>query len=302
VRLGRWQTSEVTLDRLFSMHALRRAWQQVRRSGKSPGTDQVTPVMFEENLNVELNRLRQHLIQGTYQPHPVRRYYVKKPSGRERPISIWTIRDRVAQRVVTDYLTPKLDEMFLDCSHGFRPRRSVDDAVKAVVRYRDKGQRWVLDTDIQDCFGSIDLQLLMGHMGQAVSSAPVVRLVEQWLHAPIEKHNGRTAGVSQGGIISPLLANLYLHHFDQMILAALPSSSLVRFADDLIVLSQTEAEAAWSLEVARRSLENLRLTLNVNKTRIIHFNEGFEFLGVMFLGDSCQQSHDRSGQLLSGEE
>lgn len=297
----RWQANDAAFDRLFSMQAMRRAWQQVRRSGKSPGTDQVTMAAFEENLNVELNRLRQQLLQGTYQPQPVRRYYVKKASGRDRPISIWTIRDRVVQRVVTDYLTPIFDQLFLECSYGFRPRRSVEDAIKAVERYRDSDYRWVLDTDIQDCFGSIDLTLLMGQIEAVIPSAQVVRLVEQWLQTPIEKQAGRTAGVSQGGVISPLLANLYLHRFDEMVVAALPRSRLVRFADDLIVLSKSETEAHWSLDVARRSLENLRLTLNVNKTRIIHFDEGFDFLGVSFSGQTLRRSQNQPDHLTDEE-
>lgn len=282
MRRDRWQTTNVSLDRLFSMNALRRAWQQVRRSGKSPGTDNVTPDTFEADLNTELNRLRQQILGGTYRPQNVRRYYVKKASGKERPITIWAIRDRVAQRVVVDFLMPVLDERFMACSYGYRPGRSVEDAVKTVVHFRDENRRWVLDADIQDCFGSIDLALLMGQMEKVVRNRLLIRLIWQWLYTPVEAQRHKIAGVSQGGVISPLMANLYLHRFDQMMLAALPQSKLIRFADDFIVLSHTEDDAIWSLEVARRSLANLRLALNVRKTRITHFNEGFTFLGYDF--------------------
>lgn len=284
---GRAPTPEPSIDRLFSMDALRRAWQQVRRSGKSPGSDQVTPEQFEANLNIELNRLRQHLMNGSYVPTPVRRYYIKKASGKERPISIWAIRDRVVQRVVADYLTPIFETMFLDCSYGFRPGRSVEDAVKEVIRYRDRDHRWVLDTDIQDCFGSIDLKLLMDQVETIVPGAYVTEMIGKWLKTPVESQPGKIAGVSQGGVISPLLANLYLHRFDQMMVAALPQSKLVRFADDFVVLSRTDTEASWSMDVARRSLENLRLSLNLRKTRIVHFDEGFGFLGATFKGNAC---------------
>lgn len=299
---GRWQTSELTPDRLFSMQALRRAWQQVRRSGKSAGTDQVTSEQFEQHLNMELNRLRQQLMNGTYQPQTVRRYYVKKESGRDRPITIWTIRDRVVQRVVTDYLTPIFDDLFLDCSFGFRPGRSVEDAIRAVCNGRDAGQLWVLDTDIQDCFGSIDLQLMMGQVEKVVHSAFVVRLVEQWMQTPVEGHKGRTAGVSQGGVISPLLANLYLHRFDEMALAALPRSRLVRFADDFILLSRSQQETVWSLEVTKRSLDNLRLSLNLQKTRVTHFDEGFSFLGYSFRDNRCSRNRDQARYPIADEE
>lgn len=281
---AKWQTHDPPADRLFSMNALRRAWQQVRRSGKSPGSDRVTQEMFEANLNIELNRLRQQISGGTYTPQPVRRYYALKASGKERPISIWAIRDRVAQRVITDFLTPRLDALFLECSYGFRPGRSVADAAAAVKRARGTGQRWVLDTDIQDCFGSIDLDLLLAQLRRTVRSELVLHLISLWLQTPVEGQRG-VAGLSQGGVISPLLANLYLHRFDEMALAALPQSTLVRFADDFIILSQTEEDAVWSLDVTRRSLENLRLVLNMRKTRITHFDEGFTFLGVTFQGD-----------------
>jgi RNA-directed DNA polymerase len=286
-------------DQLFSIHAMRRAWLQVRRSGKSPGSDQVTPELFEANLDTEIKRLRQQLIAGTYQPQPLRRYYVKKTSGKERSITIWAIRDRVAQRAVADYLTPLFDSMFLDCSYGFRPGRSVDDAVKAVAVSRDKGLDWIVDTDIQDCFSSIDTRLLMGQIEKILTNRTVVKLIEEWLSVPVSESRHQVVGVSQGGVISPLLANLYLHRFDEMMLAALPKSGLIRFADDFIVLSQTDDEASWGLDVARRSLENLRLSLNMRKTRITNFEEGFVFLGVAFKG---QEYHRQPAKRSTDQE
>lgn len=269
---------------LFSMNALRRAWRLVRRSGASPGSDRVTPEQFEAALDVELNRLRQHILNGTYQPQPVRRFYLRKASGKQRPISLWALRDRVAQRVVHDYLTPILEAVFLDCSYGFRPGKSAEDAVRAVIQARDADLRWIVDADIADCFGSIPIELLLGQVGRIVSSPLVLKLIEMWLHTPVLNEPGKLAGVSQGGVISPQLANLYLHRFDEMITAALPRSRLVRFADDFIILCQKEEDAMWSLEVARRSLENLLLRLNMRKTRIAHFDEGFTFLGFTFQG------------------
>ncbi len=269
---------------LFSMAALRRAWRQVRRSGESPGSDGVKPDDFEARLDAQLNRLRQQILGGTYQPAPVRRYYVQKASGKQRPISIWALRDRVAQRVAHDYLVSQFEPLFLDCSYGFRLGRSVEGAVQAVIASRDAGFEWLLDADIADCFDSIPLDALLGQVRRVIPSPLVVKLVEQWLYTPVSGQSGQIAGVSQGGVISPLLANLYLHRFDEMVVAALPSVRLIRFADDFIILARTEQEAAWSLEVARRSLANLRLMLNMRKTRIVTFDEGFTFLGVTFKG------------------
>lgn len=270
---------------LFSMNALRRAWRLIRRNGSSPGSDGQKPAEFEAHLDKELNRLRQHILGGTYEPHPIRRFFIKKSSGKERPISVWATRDRVAQRVVHDYLTPSLETLFLECSYGFRPRRSIQQAVDAIIHARDQGLVWVLDADIADCFGSIDVNALIGQVQRIVRSKLVLKLIHQWLHTPIQGRKHEIVGVSQGGVISPQLANLYLHRFDEMIIAALPRSELIRFADDFVILCRDEKTAVWSLDVSRRSLANLRLSMNMRKTRIVHFDEGFTFLGTEFKGN-----------------
>lgn len=289
MRVGNLFRREDSPRRLFSMNALRRAWAKVRRSGKAPGTDGMTIDAFEARLNHELNRLRQQIIGGTYEPQPVRQFFIQKKSGKLRPIRIWSMRDKVTQRVVVDAITPLLEAHFLDCSYGFRPGRSVQQAVEAVAQSRDAGRHWVLDADISDCFGSIDTDLLLGQVKRLISVEIFVDLIAMWLQTPIEGTEYEVAAVSQGGVISPLLANLYLHRFDEMMLAALPHSTLVRFADDFITVNVRDDDAIWSLEVARRSLANLKLTLNMRKTRIVHFDEGFRFLGYSFHEDTMQK-------------
>jgi CRISPR-associated protein Cas1 len=244
---------------------------------------------FEARLNHELNRLRQQIIGGTYEPQPVRQFFIEKKSGKLRPIRIWSMRDKVAQRVVVDAITPLLEAHFLDCSYGFRPGRSVQQAVRAVAQSRDAGRHWVLDADISDCFGSIDTNLLMGQVKRLIAVDIFVELIDRWLNTPIDGAEYERAAVSQGGVISPLLANLYLHRFDEMMLAALPRSTLVRFADDFITVNASDDDAVWSLEVAQRSLANLKLKLNMRKTRIVHFDEGFRFLGYTFHEDRMQK-------------
>ncbi len=274
--------SDVSPDVLYSPEALRRAWQQVRRNGPSPGTDQLTLTQFERKLDSELTRLRQEMVQGAYAPQPVRRFYVLKPSGKKRSLTIWTVRDRVAQRVVVDYLTPKLESLFLECSYGFRPGRRIEDAVAAVMQAHAANRRWVIDGDIADCFDSIPADLLLTQVRTLIQSAFIVQLVARWLNTPVEGRRGECAGVSQGGVISPLLTNLYLHRFDQAITMMLPEANLVRFADDFMILCRRKAEAAWGLKVTRHTLASLRMDLNQGKTRIIHFDQGFTFLGVEF--------------------
>jgi len=279
---------ELLPEALFSMNALRRAWTLVRRNHPHAGTDGVSLAQFADQSDRELNRLRQQLLNGSYRPAPVRRYFIAKANGKQRPICQWSIRDRVAQRVVHDYLMAEWDGLFLPCNFGFRIGRSVTDAVEAVCAGRDKGLTWVVDADIKDYFGSIPIHLLQAQIDKTNLPTIVTHLIQLWLYTPIER--GReVAGVSQGGVISPLLANLYLHRFDEMVSAALPAHQLVRFADDFILLCADEEFATWGLDVARRSLENLRLSLNLHKTRLTTFADGFTFLGYAFKHQSCQR-------------
>ena len=272
--------------KIFSPEAMRRAWQVVRRNGATPGVDRVTIRQFGRRLDKNLDQLRQELVSGAYEPRPVQRLLVPKPKGGLRPLAVWTLRDRVAQRAAHDYLVPILEPRFLDCSYGFRPGRSVSDAVQAVVSARDKGRRWVVDADIDDCFGSLDHGQLMRQVKAHVPERVVVRLIEKWLRARIynpARGQPATAAASQGGVITPLLANLYLHAFDVQIVRSVSKGTLVRFADDFVILCRRRREAEAALATARRTLSRLRLRLNVRKTRVVHFDQGFKFLGVFFL-------------------
>ncbi len=269
---------------LYSPDALRRAWRMVRRNGDSPGTDGVSVDAFAQDVERQLQRLRDQILAGSYRPFPVQRYYVKKASGKNRPISVWAVRDRVAQRVVHEYLTPHLENIFLDCSYGFRPNRSVEDAINAIVDARRRNLRWVLDADITECFDSIPIHLMLSQAESVIRSELVLHLIKLWLNTRVARHQGERAGISQGSVISPQLANLYLHRFDQMIAAALPGSEMVRFADDFVILSRSRQDADWSMRVAKRSLSNLRLRMNMQKSGVVHFEEGFSFLGVAFKG------------------
>jgi RNA-directed DNA polymerase len=274
------------IQAIFSAEALRRAWQVVRRNGATPGVDRVTMRQFERNRDRNLARLREELVSGTYEPLPVQRVLVPKPGRGLRPLAIWSLRDRVAQRAVHDYLVPILEPRFLDCSYGFRPGRSVADAVQAVIGARDASRRWVVDADIEDCFGSLDHRRLVGQVRAWVQEPAVVALVEKWLRARIynpARGLPATAAASQGGVITPLLANLYLHAFDVQVTRIVSYGTLVRFADDFVILCRRRREAEVALVAARQALGRLRLRLNPRKTQLVHFDQGFKFLGVFFL-------------------
>jgi group II intron reverse transcriptase/maturase len=273
---------------IFSTEALQRAWRIVRRNGATPGVDRVTMGQFERELESNLAQLRQELLSGRYEPQPVRRVLVPKRKGGLRPLAIWTLRDRVAQRVVHDYLVTVVEPRFLDCSYGFRPGRSVTDAVQTITSARDANRRWVVDADIEDCFGSLDHGQLMRRVHDWVPERAVVALIEKWLRARIynpARGQPARAAASQGGVITPLLANVYLHSFDARIMQAVPYGTLVRFADDFVILCRRRREAETALATARQALGRLLLELNPHKTRLVHFDEGFKFLGVFFLRD-----------------
>lgn len=276
--------NNIAPDVIFSEAALYRAWRIVRGQGNTPGIDGMDLKTFESQLPIELTQLQREILTGSYQPKSVKRFYVPKPSGKNRPLSLWAIRDRVAQRVVHDYLTPIVERIFLPCSYGFRPGRSPHMAAEAVKAAYHRRLRWVVDTDIAHCFDSIPIDLLLGQVQRVVPSSLVIKLIEQWLYTPILQQDGEKAGVSQGSVISPQLANLYLHRFDQMIFSALTDVFLVRFADDFVILCRERPDAEWALQVAQHALASLRLSLNPDKTRVVHFQEGFQFLGFTFKG------------------
>jgi group II intron reverse transcriptase/maturase len=246
----------------------------------------VTIRQFRRALDENLSELREQLVSGTYEPRPVKRVIVPKANGGLRPLAIWTVRDRIAQRVVHDYLVPIVEPRFLDCSYGFRPGRSVEDAVDAILEARDAQRRWVVDADIEDCFGSLDERLLMRQVRSFVTDEAVITLIEKWLHARVYnpvRGQPRRAMASQGGVITPLLANLYLHRFDVEVTRKVPYGTLVRFADDFVVLCQRRRQADMALTAVRQALGRIRLRLNRRKTQLAHVDEGFKFLGVFFL-------------------
>jgi len=205
----------------------------------------------------------------------------KKAGGRRR-LGIPTLRDRILQRAALQVLGPKLDRKFLSCSYGYRPRRSIFHAVTAILKYRDRGLRWVLDADIDEFFDSLDQELLWGLVQREVRDKAVLRLLALWLEVGVvDRRRGK--GVSQGMPISPLLSNLYLHEMDWQLVRR--RWTLVRYADDFILLVRNEDMARRARKVVADILADLRLTLEPSKTRITNFDEGFAFLGVRFEED-----------------
>ncbi|MBX7236925.1 MAG: hypothetical protein K1X65_21265 [Caldilineales bacterium] len=269
---------------LFTPAAMQRAWRAIRAAGGGPGVDGQTLQGFERHLEAELERLRGELVAGSYRPQVVRQVLVPKRKEGLRPLAMWCLRDRVAQRAVYDIVAPSFESVFLPVSFGFRPGLGTQDAAAQVAAHRDQGLQWVVDADIDSCFDSIRRGRLLRLTARRVQNRHVLGLIEAWLEARIlNTASGRpaAAAVAQGGVLSPLLANVYLHEFDRAMVGR--GLALVRYADDLVVCCRRKGEAEAALKVCGQELGRLELRLNVHKTRVVHVDQGFKFVGHFFV-------------------
>jgi group II intron reverse transcriptase/maturase len=277
-------------ERLFTRYALQQAWLAVKQAKGGPGVDGVTIAQFEARLDEELAALQSELASGVYRPRPLRQVLVPKAGEGMRGLAIWALRDRVAQRVIYDLIAPVFEPHFLPCSFGYRPGRGVEQAVQQVIEHRNANLRWVVDADIVHCFDAIDSRQLFGLVRQRVRDRLVLRYIEQWLKVQLLSSldgKPRRAGASQGSVLSPLLANIYLHPMDQTLMAH--GLVLVRYADDFVLCCRRRADAQTALTFAQKTLKGLGLELHPKKTQIVHFDQGFAWLGYFFIRNECHR-------------
>lgn len=283
----------IRLEHVLAEANLFSAWIRVEENKGRAGTDRQSIQNFSLNLSPNLAKLRAEVLAGTYRPRPLLRAWIPKERGGQRPLSIPAVRDRVLQTAVGIVITPVFEAEFEDCSFAYRKGRSVDQAVRRVIRMRDAGFRWVVDCDIQSFFDEIDHAVLMEKVEKLLADPGILNLIRLWLDAEVEDGPDRvrvTKGVPQGSPVSPLLSNLYLDHLDEALLDE--NLCIVRFADDFLVLCRDRERAQDALDLTEEVLGNLRLRINAEKTRIVDFNAGFSFLGVQFIRSLAFRPYD----------
>lgn len=293
--LGRWAfevpgsdpdpfcRAESLLQACANRSRLENALDHVVSQSESPGVDGLTPEALRGGEEEFLHTLAQDLLEGRYLASPLAGALVAKNDGQPRALAIPTLRDRVAQRAACDLLSPAIDTLLEDSSYAYRRGLSRAAAAVALQQAYEEGYRFVLDADIAGFFDSVDWEKLFSKLDALYPAEPLVRLVKAWVTAPVQfagRTLQRTQGLPQGAVISPLLANLYLDQLDEELQAQ--GFRLVRYADDFVVLCRSEEEAHRAQEAARKALAELGLQLNLEKTGIRTFDEGFTYLGYLF--------------------
>lgn len=273
-------------DKVFRRDVLWRAWVAVRRNNGAPGIDKTTLDQVEQyGVGRLLDELASELREGRYRPLPARRVFIPKPGSSElRPLSIPSVRDRIVQAALKIVFEPIFEADMLPCSFGFRPRRSAHDALQVLIEESARGRRWVVETDIADCFSAIPHEKLMQAVEERVCDQGVLKLVRVMLRAGVMEHGlvrREVTGSPQGGVISPLLCNVYLHRIDR-VWSTRQHGVLVRYADDVLVMCKSREQADAALQRLRDLLAELGLRPKETKTRIVHLAVGGE--GVDFLG------------------
>ena len=273
-------------DRIFRLDVLWRAWKEVRANKGSAGMDGITFEMIEEyGVEEYLLDIQEDLQNKQYRPKPVKRVYIPKPDGKQRPLGIPTIRDRIVQQACKIVIEPIFEANFLDSSYGFRPKRDAKQATEKVKKELYKNW-YVVDADIQGYFDNINHEILLGLLKRRISDRRVIKLCRQWLQAGVienGKYYPTEKGSPQGGDISPLLANIYLDVLESYWENHKELGVIVRYADDAVIVCRTRKDAELAFEHLKRMMTKLKLTLNPQKTKIVDMNkESFDFLGFRY--------------------
>ncbi|MRD48223.1 group II intron reverse transcriptase/maturase [Caenimonas koreensis DSM 17982] len=274
------------IDKVWRDSTLQAAWQQVKSRRGAGGVDGISIARFEAQAEKYLGELAEQLKTGHYRADAVRRVEIPKTGGGSRPLGIPTIKDRVVQAAVKRVMEPIFETRFCETSYGFRPGRSCKDALRAVDGWLRQGYTHVVDADLKSYFDSIPHERLKARVAERISDSKVLALIDGWLQQDIVQELKRwtpTSGTPQGAVLSPLLANIYLHPLDEHMRAS--GYKMVRYADDFVILCQSAHEAQQALVEVQRWMTDNALELNMDKTSLgdcRQKGQGFEFLGYHF--------------------
>ena len=274
-------------DKVYRMDILLEAWKRVKANGGAGGIDKVTIADVEaDGVERFLQEIQQELRTGKYHPKAVRRTYIPKGNGEQRPLGIPIIKDRVIQMAVKIVIEPLFEADFKECSYGFRPKRSAHQALDRIRKDTAKKGWWIVDADIKGYFNNINHKKLMLMVKQRISDRRIHKMIWKWLKAGVMENGELTEsklGSPQGGVISPLLANIYLHYFDcKWEYHFKHLGKLIRYCDDFVVICRTKKEAEHVLKAVKSIMGRLELELHSEKTRLVSMwdgKEGFDFLG-----------------------
>ncbi|AEB09150.1 reverse transcriptase domain-containing protein [Desulfobacca acetoxidans] len=273
---------------------LHHAFTRVEASQGMPGVDGVSLGGFKEDLAVNLAILGEELRSGEYAPLPLLRFLVAKRDGSPRPLSVPTVRDRVAQAAVLNSIEPIFEAQFEEVSFAYRKGRSVRQAAYRIKELRDQGYRFVVDADLDAFFDNINHELLLAKVANIITDPDILRLIGLWVQAEVydgEKIYMMEKGIPQGAVISPVLANLFLDELDEGLIRK--GYALVRYADDFVILARTRPEAEAAMAFTEEILEKMNLALDMEDTEITDFKRGFTYLGLIFAGEAILAPFDR---------
>lgn len=271
-------------DRMLSKERVHKAFLKVKSAKGAAGVDGQTIEDFGGDLQKNLDMLVKELREKSYRPLPVKRVEIPKAGGGKRKLGVPAVRDRVVQQALLEILQPIYDPEFHPSSYGYRPGRSCHQAIaKATMFIRDYERQWVVDMDLSKCFDTLDHNIIIKAFWKRVTDGSILKLLRMFLQSGVMTEEGwqaSTEGSPQGGVISPLIANVYLDAFDQFMKSR--KHRIVRYADDTLIFTRSKSAAENARKQATRYLEEkLKLTVNQQKTHIVHSSEGVKFLGVV---------------------
>ena len=273
-------------DKVMLERTLQRAWEGVQSNGGSAGVDGITVMRFEKDCQNRLLAVKEQLQARTYQPEAVKRVWIDKPGGGQRPLGVPTVRDRVVQNALRKVIEPIFENTFAGHSYGFRPRRGCKQALRRVDALLHRGHHWVVDADLKSYFDTIPHAKLMEMIQEHIADGRVLELIAAFLKQGVMEglrhFEAGEEGTPQGAVMSPLLANIYLNPLDHLMVAK--GYEMVRYADDFVVLCRSQKEAEEALSHIQQWVEAHGLTLHPEKTRVVDASQrgGFDFLGYHF--------------------